>query len=471
MKRPAIFLYINLLIIIFAFVASCGNGSSPVETASTPEKGNFSAMSSTAQKSVTSSGFKITGRIKYGAEGLYGAQVDLTGDISAKALTNSSGEFSFDGLPNGRYTLTPSKTGFTFNALNAVATVDNADISSMIFVASAYEETGHSLSGSITSDNAPLTGVSIKLGGAASAVLNNNIDATAGYAIEGLADGTYSLTPSKPGYVFFPASVAVFVKGRDISGIDFAGAPVSTPTYKLSGRVSFGSVGLNGAIIRLRGPVNGATVTDRGGNFSIPYLPDADYAISASMSGYVFTPEERRISIKGSDVAGADFNASGAGYTVSGRVHYPQCPECIVQGVTVTLNTDPPVSSITGIDGLYNFKNLPSGVYTVTPDKSGVQSVFLPASKAVHVDYENVVDADFAVNKAYSVAGLISYAGAKTGRVYAGLYYSDTNEAAYSGTSVAGPGPFSVRGVSPGNYRLCAWMDTLGMGRRNIVGP
>jgi len=42
-----------------------------------------------------------------------------------------------------------------------------------------------------------------------------------------LANGSYTVTPSKPGYVYTPASRAVTVSGANVAAIDFGSAVVS----------------------------------------------------------------------------------------------------------------------------------------------------------------------------------------------------------------------------------------------------
>ena len=61
----------------------------------------------------TTTTFTITGALTPGASGS-GATVTLSGTASATATADASGNYSFPGLANGSYTVTPSKTGFTF---------------------------------------------------------------------------------------------------------------------------------------------------------------------------------------------------------------------------------------------------------------------------------------------------------------------------------------------------------------------
>src|SRR6185437_2162252 len=58
--------------------------------------------------------FSLSGTIGPTAAG-NGATVTLSGTSSATTTTNSSGAYSFSGLANGTYTVTPRHAGYTFS--------------------------------------------------------------------------------------------------------------------------------------------------------------------------------------------------------------------------------------------------------------------------------------------------------------------------------------------------------------------
>ena len=59
----------------------------------------------------------------------------LSGAASLTTLADSSGNFSFSGLPNGVYTLTPSKTGLVFTPASQSVTVSGANLAGVAFTA------------------------------------------------------------------------------------------------------------------------------------------------------------------------------------------------------------------------------------------------------------------------------------------------------------------------------------------------
>jgi murein DD-endopeptidase MepM/ murein hydrolase activator NlpD len=59
--------------------------------------------------------------------GLSGITMALTGPTSKSTTTDINGNYNFAGLNNGSYTLTPSKSGYTFNPTNLIFTINNND--------------------------------------------------------------------------------------------------------------------------------------------------------------------------------------------------------------------------------------------------------------------------------------------------------------------------------------------------------
>jgi len=66
-----------------------------------------------------------------------GVTMTLTGASSASTTTASDGTYSFAGLSAGSYTITPSKTGYTFSPTTRTPTISSADITGQDFTASA----------------------------------------------------------------------------------------------------------------------------------------------------------------------------------------------------------------------------------------------------------------------------------------------------------------------------------------------
>ena len=61
----------------------------------------------------------------------------LSGGKSGTTITDASGNYTFTGLDNGSYTVTPSRTGFTFSPTDNTQTVSGADITAVNFTTTA----------------------------------------------------------------------------------------------------------------------------------------------------------------------------------------------------------------------------------------------------------------------------------------------------------------------------------------------
>src|SRR5215831_2405833 len=64
-----------------------------------------------------------------------GTTLTLSGAAAATATGDASGNYSFANLPNGTYTVTPSRSGYTFTPTSQTVTVNGANASGVNFTA------------------------------------------------------------------------------------------------------------------------------------------------------------------------------------------------------------------------------------------------------------------------------------------------------------------------------------------------
>jgi hypothetical protein len=81
--------------------------------------------------------------------------------------------------------------------------------------------TGHSISG-----NAGTQGATISWSGTASG--STTADGSGNYTIPALADGIYTISPSKSGFVFSPGSQNKTVSGANLTGVNFTATAVAS---------------------------------------------------------------------------------------------------------------------------------------------------------------------------------------------------------------------------------------------------
>lgn len=92
----------------------------------------------------TSSTWAISGTISPSASGA-GAKVTLSGATSSSTVANSSGVYTFTGLPNGTYTITPTVSGTTFTPTSKTMTINGANITGASFTANLTTTSSHSV--------------------------------------------------------------------------------------------------------------------------------------------------------------------------------------------------------------------------------------------------------------------------------------------------------------------------------------
>jgi uncharacterized repeat protein (TIGR02543 family) len=82
----------------------------------------------------------------------------------------------------------------------------------------------YSISGTVTAASVGFQGVTMTLNTSAT----TTTDANGAYSFTGLANGSYTVTPSNTGYIFSPSSKSVTVNGANVSGQDFTASSTST---------------------------------------------------------------------------------------------------------------------------------------------------------------------------------------------------------------------------------------------------
>ena len=136
-------------------------------------------------------------------------------------LSGPTGTFSFDEIEAGNYTLSPSKTDFSFVPASRNVNVIDNNITGQDFTGN--DSTGFSISGTVKDNlDVALSGVTLTLipGGKQATT-----DALGFYIINGVSPGPYDLSPAKVGYTFDPTNLTEIVTDADIVDQDFSGTP------------------------------------------------------------------------------------------------------------------------------------------------------------------------------------------------------------------------------------------------------
>ncbi len=339
-----------------------------------------------------------------------GVTINLSGAASASTTTDSNGNYTLSGLPNGGYTVTPVSTAYTFSPVSTSVTVNGRDVVGQGFAGTPVGVT-FSVSGTVTQsvngEISPLAGVTITLSGAGTGQATT--DSNGNYTLSGLAGGNYTITPGMTNYSFTPANRSVTLAAGDVSGMNFTGTYTGggATTYSISGTITTSSGGIvPGVTVNISGAASGSASSNGAGTYAFTGLSNGSYTVTPVSTAYTFTPVNRSVTVNGSNVVRQDFVATAVGgggggsgtFSISGRV--VKSFNGLVSplpGVTMTLSGAAIGTTTTNTTGNYTFTGLPKGSYTVKPTFTGY--AFTPSSKAVTIGTSNVFNVNFTGTK------------------------------------------------------------------------
>lgn len=81
-------------------------------------------------------GYNISGMVSGGATNNSGVTIKLSGSATQTMTTAAGGSYSFAGLANGSYTVTPTLSGYTFTPASSTVSVSYNNFSSINFMES-----------------------------------------------------------------------------------------------------------------------------------------------------------------------------------------------------------------------------------------------------------------------------------------------------------------------------------------------
>ena len=266
--------------------------------------------------------YRIAGQIQESSPcnyGIAGVTVTLGGAATATTQTDSGGFFAFDNLLGQEsYTITPSKSGYSFNPQSVTINKLSYDYATVIN-ATVNPYPRHTIKGYVKDKNGqPVSGAKMNLGGAAwpQAVYS---DPSGFYAFTCLEyGGNFTITPEYSGYTFTPSAKAFDNLSNDQSS-DFMGiaVPTAAPTT-ISGQVTTADgVPLSGVVMNLNGQSSARTITDSNGNYRFDNLETGGfYTLTPLRANYAFNPATRSFSI-GDNKTDAGFMAAATATTAN----------------------------------------------------------------------------------------------------------------------------------------------------------
>lgn len=285
-----------VLILASSILSGCGSsGGCTVVPASATVSGTTAQGPHCASETASAtSGYSISGVVSGGTP--LGVTIKLTGAGTGSTTTDANGNYNFSAIPNGNYTVTPSRAGYFFSPANIAVTIGGANASGNNFTEAASTGVASGFSGTVAGAVAQNVTITLSGANAGSAVT----DAGGNFGFSGLAVGTYTVTPSLASYVFSPASsVVTTISGENVTLSTFTASFHAAATSRFFGRVS-GAVAQN-VMITLSGANAGSAVTDAGGNFGFSGLAAGAYTLTPSLAGYIFSPANIAVTTSGGE--------------------------------------------------------------------------------------------------------------------------------------------------------------------------
>lgn len=177
---------------------------SPTSQNATVNGANVTGINFTAMAQANT--FSISGTITLSGSALSGAAVALTGPAAANTTTDSSGNYTFSGLANGTYAVTPSDSGDTFTPANQSVTINGANQAGVNFTATAAQ--AHSVALSWVASTSVVAGYNVyrsTVSGSGYSKINSAL----------IPSLTYTDTTVSSGATYFYVSTAVDASGNE----------------------------------------------------------------------------------------------------------------------------------------------------------------------------------------------------------------------------------------------------------------
>jgi hypothetical protein len=165
--------------------------------------------------------FGINGTVLEQGSPVAGVLMTLGGQAGGSTNTDAQGFYSFSGLPDGNYTITPSKSNTSFTPISQNVTINGGDQTGVNFTATTTPS-GFTVSGKVLEGANGLAGVTLTL---TPGNLSATSDAAGNYVINNVPNNGYTMLVEKTNYTFVPSSLNVLVNNANVTNPDITGTP------------------------------------------------------------------------------------------------------------------------------------------------------------------------------------------------------------------------------------------------------
>ena len=217
--------------------------------------------------------YSINGTITHKGNALDSVLVTLSGGMYNSFITKANGYYSFLVPEGGDYTITPFKSGYTFNPTSAgvynIQAPETRDFTTLI--------PNDSIRGVVTLKGSPLSGVTLSITG--DTTLTDTSRANGSFSFLVQREGNYTITPSKDGFIFSPATRTF----NEIFGTRVQNFEALDSAYLVTGKVTYENNPLADVDINYSGTKSGKVTTDTAGNYIFDVLLNSAIFIDDSV--------------------------------------------------------------------------------------------------------------------------------------------------------------------------------------------
>ena len=204
-----------------------------------------------------------------------GVTLSYVDSIPRTVISDSVGNYSLTVTNNWSGIVTPSKAGYTFNPASITYTNVLTDQTDQNYFAPPITYT---ISGNAGGDGVTLSYID----GTPKTVIS---DGSGNYSLTVTYRWSGTVTPSKAGYTFTPASLTYTNVLADQTGQNYVALPI---TFTISG-----NAGVEGATLSYTDGTPNTVISDSSGNYSLTVTYNWSGAVTPSKAGYAFSPENR----------------------------------------------------------------------------------------------------------------------------------------------------------------------------------
>ncbi len=352
---------------------------------------------------------------------------------SSRTVTaDSSGNYSFTGVANGTYTLTPTNSGVTFTPANQTVTVNNGDLTGIDFTATGSAGT---ISGKVT--NSSGTGIANATVSYSGGATTATTDSAGNYSLS-VAPGTYSVTATATGYQSSTQQNITVTSGTT-TPLNFT---LTQSSGAIAGKVTNSSgTGIANATVSYSGGSTTAT-TDSTGNYSLSVAPGT-YSVTATATGYQSSTQQN-IAVTSGTTTPLNFTLTQSSGSIAGKV--TNSSGTGIANATVTYSGGS-TTATTDSAGNYSLSVAP-GTYSVTATATGYQS---STQQNIAVTSGTTTPLNFTLTQSSgAIAGKVTNSSG-TGIANATVSYSGGSTTATTDST----GNYSLS-IAPGTYSVTA---------------